>query len=241
MAKAMFVWLGSGRARKQGVSQKGQLMDRAARAGLPVPAGAILLDPFYRLAIAENMARVEQERVTIVDPELLHNTLRYSVRLPRFDHPITVSPLFDEDEWYDSPLNGNETDFGNARDLARVLAQVWTAYHKNKPVARYDVLLMEKVEPNQSGVVISRDDDEFDSMILDGSPVNELDQRIPKGIDLPRLQRFQLPKSNRLPFERRLQMLLGGVRRTFGAGDWRIDWADDGHICWLLMVSAAQK
>jgi hypothetical protein len=32
-------------------------------------------------------------------------------------------------------------------------------------------------------------------------------------------------------------MLLGGVRRTFGRGDWSIKWADDGRICWLLEVT----
>jgi hypothetical protein len=34
----------------------------------------------------------------------------------------------------------------------------------------------------------------------------------------------------------RLQQLLRGVRRTFGQGNWQIDWLDDGRICWLIQI-----
>lgn len=238
MAKSMFIWLGSGRARRQGVNQKGQLIDRAARAGLPVPPGAILLDPFYRLVLAEKIGRVEHGRVVIADPELLHNTLIHSVRLPRFERPVTFSPLFDVDDQLELQKSIAAGDLSFAAETAKGLAKVWTTYLEVELSVRCDVLLMEKPDQIRAGIALSPAGQDFDKVILHTQPVDELDQQGTQPRDLPRLRRFHLPAQDRPPYERRLQMLLRGIRHTFGTGNWRIEWVDDDQICWLLMVTA---
>ena len=65
---------------------------------------------------------------------------------------------------------------------------------------------------------------------------------------LPQLQAGEWPTSTE-PFARRLQLLLRGVRRTFGPGnsatdwrgDWDIEWADDGEVCWLVQIRPATR
>jgi rifampicin phosphotransferase len=54
---------------------------------------------------------------------------------------------------------------------------------------------------------------------------------------LPQLRSGERADENLPGFARRLQMLLRGVRRTFGRGAWRVEWADDGEVCWLLQVN----
>src|SRR5690554_4489859 len=93
MSRLLFVWLGSNRARKRGVSAPGVLLDRAARAGLPVPAGAILLDDVYRLALDEGAAIVSDGRVIVPDPAWLHDLLYQGVRFPVIDAPVAVRPV----------------------------------------------------------------------------------------------------------------------------------------------------
>ena len=58
----------------------------------------------------------------------------------------------------------------------------------------------------------------------------------PASFVIDRLRAFQRTSGEMPPFARRLQKLLRGVRRTFGRGDWCIEWADDGEICWLVQV-----
>jgi hypothetical protein len=92
----MFVWLGSGRARRNGVGLKGRLLDEAARARLPVPGGAIVLDAFYRFACREGLVVERDGRPEIPDPPYLSNTLYYGMRLPRFNRPVIIRPAFSQ-------------------------------------------------------------------------------------------------------------------------------------------------
>lgn len=235
----MFIWLGSGRARKHGVSEKGQLLDKAAQAGLPVPHGAILLDSFYRFLVEEQVVQVTNRNVTISDPELLHNTLFFSVRLPRFDHPVVLSPILDSVLLSDSSMVIPGVDLKQTGTTAHALEKVWTIYESNDPSTRRDVLLIERPKIRIGGIATSREGGETDQVKIFETPDNEQfdNRKTGKQIELPHLKRFQAPDSNRPPYERRLQMLLRGVRRTFGEGDWMIDWADDGRICWLLTAA----
>ncbi len=56
-----------------------------------------------------------------------------------------------------------------------------------------------------------------------------------KNLQLP-ITSYQLPINYQSPFALRLQRLLHDVRRTFGLGDWDIEWADDGIRCWLVQI-----
>ncbi len=225
MTTPMFIWLGSGRARRRSVGQAARLLDEAANAGLPVPAGAVVLDEFYRRALETGLAAADGRRVIIPDPELWHNTLHLSAHLPRFLRPVAVYPVLGED----APLAGLPAlDFGQAPVAARAFAAAWSALAAAE-APRRDVLVMETVPTDCAGtattVAAAEAPDDLITLGRDGAalPLAQLRGRRGPDKDLP-------------PYARRLQQLLRGARRTLGPGTWRVAWADDGRICWLTRV-----
>jgi hypothetical protein len=227
MGTALFVWLGAGRTRRRKVTARGVYLDRAAQAGLPVPPGAILLQELYETFTAKGLVENRQGRALIPDPELLHNTLFYSVRLPRFMRPVAFIPLF-APEPGPLVLPHPPVDTTDAGEVARALAALWSEA-PNRPDSRADILLMEWIEGEVAGRACSLAADETDRVAMAGQPP----------ASLPRLRGWLKPAADAPPYARRLQMLLGGVRRTFGRGNWAIDWVDDGEICWLRDLSVA--
>lgn len=224
MSTSLFVWLGSGRARRRQVAPAGQWLDEAARAGLPVPPGAILLDEFWRLCLAKGLAARRGGRVLAPDAELLHNTLFYSVRLPRFTRLVTVRPI------EATPAN-RAIDAADAPALTQALAAAWAAHPDDPAPGRHDVLVMEQVAASHSGFATCLQAVEHDEVVLASEgPASFL--------SLDRLRPRQATNETS-PFARRLQMLLRGIGRTLGPGDRVIHWADDGHICWLTGVLPA--
>lgn len=224
MSTSFFVWLGSGRARRRKVAPAGQWLDGAARAGLPVPPGAILLDEFFHLCLDKQLAAQRGETVRIPDAELLHNTLFYSVRLPRYERPVTVVPV-------ESVTVNRAVDADDAQALTKALADAWAA----RPVAaagRNDVVIMEQVTATSSGIATCL-------LAAEGDEVRTTSGEPGSSLWLPRLRPRQAAGGALPPFARRLQMLLRGVGRTLGPGDRIVYWADDGHICWLTGVLPA--
>jgi pyruvate,water dikinase len=232
MVTALFVWVGSGRARRRKVGPQGARLDRAAYAGLPVPPGAILLDEFLRVCLREGLAEWGEGRVFIPDPELLHNTLIHSVRLPRFDRPVTLSGLSSPDAAHRGAAEAQSLsraiDLNDAGQTAAALAALWSAALR-QPAARGDVLALERVDALWAGRARTSP--------IEPEDLVEIDEPAASVHALPQLRGFRTADVDRPPHARRLQMLLGGVRRTFGRGDWSIKWADDGRICWLLEVT----
>ena len=223
----MFVWLGSGHARKRGVKDKGfELLDEAARAGLPVPAGAVLLDEFYRFAIDKDLAQPDGRRVVIPDAELWHNTLRYSIRLPRFGRPVCLRAA---NGLTVGQAAAPATDFDDPLSAASAVAAAWSTWPANG-AARRDVLLIEAIPAAVAGTATS----------TTGATADPVRLRERSGfghsLTLARLDGWRRPDVSLPPYARRLQQLLRGARRTFGPGNWQVDWADDGQVCWLLGV-----
>lgn len=221
MPKLMFAWLGSGRTRKRDVDAGAQALDRAARAGLPVPAGAVLLDEFFRLALDNRLLMSAGERVVVAEPDALWATIFESVRLPHFDRPVEVRPATPAAGEGPQPPAGVDTADPTA--FGRALAAAWSI---GGPSPRRDVVLLETVEAVAEGTAVSRtaeDEDEITQLPL-----------APHA--LPRLEGWRRPDETRAPHEQRLQMLLRGVRHSLGRGDWAIAWADDGRVCWLRAV-----
>lgn len=229
MYKPMFVWLGSGRARKRGVGGDGRFLDEATRAGLPVPAGAVVLDEFYRFGRESGLVAGSAERPFIPDTELWHNTLFHSVRLPPFTRPVIVRPSFSAARVGESADNSSARraiDLNDPDAAAAALAAAWASAHQSG-AARADVLIVEMLPAAQGGwVMLGEDADQ----LLPGP------DGLPDGL-LPRLPGRAAPDATLPPFARRLQMLLRGVRRTFNPAPPRVAWADDGAICRLLGIA----
>ncbi|MCL4267030.1 MAG: hypothetical protein KJ069_27875 [Anaerolineae bacterium] len=222
MALYHFVWLGSKRAKKNGVAEKGWRLDMAARAGLPVPGGGILLDNFYWLAVHEEVIQMVDGRPHIPSPPALFDLLYTAVRFPQLDKPCIIRPLFTDVETAVSPQFA--VPMADPVALAAALGQLWQAAPPDD-TGRHDLLIQEMVAIAVEGTAVTTTDHLTDA-------VSYLD----KAIDLPQLSGWQRPDPALPGHLRRLQQLLRGVRRTFGAGEWQVHWMDDGRVCWLLAV-----
>lgn len=222
--KAHFVWLGAKRAAKRGVGAKGALLDQATRAKLPVPAGGILLHEFYE-ALLENEILVWQNgRCHIPHPPDLYASLYSAARFPQLDKPIAVRAAFTAPRSTASAqLDVNPQD---AVVLTTALCQVWSLIPADAPQRR-DVLLMEMVTAQHSG---------WAQTAVSASDTAQVETQDFASL-LPHLGKWQRPDAALPPYAQRLQQLLRGLRRTFGAQAWRVVWADDGRICWLLQLT----
>ncbi len=231
-----FVWLGSGRTRKFDLTDKPRLLDKAARAGLPVPNGGLLLDLFFWLAWEEGLAREENGAVVIPDPAALLDLLYKTVRFPRLDKPLAVRSCFPDSIPGQVYLNVRPDD---AKALSRALSQIWTAVPPHKDFSR-DVLLMEMVNTQTAGAAVtdsSADSDQY-SVFSGQYSVFSGQWSVVSGqwSALPRAGWFGRSKGDLPDYGRRLQKLLGGARRTLGKGKWEVTWGDDGRICWILQI-----
>lgn len=206
------------------MAEKGWRLDMAANAGLPVPNGGILLDDFYWLAVQQEVVIVEEDgRHHIPSPQALHDLLYTAVRFPKLDNPCALRPLFVCPETACPPCH--HINVRDATALSIALCRLWTAVPPTDETCRRDLLIQEMVIPMVEGTAVSLPASNMD-ILKDNS----------QSIELPRLSRWARPKPDTADYVQRLQMLLRGLRRTFGDEAWKISWADDGRICWLLQI-----
>ncbi|HUM71179.1 MAG TPA: hypothetical protein PLK31_20295, partial [Chloroflexota bacterium] len=204
---------------KNGVAEKGWRLDMAARAGLPVPNGGILLDNFYWLAVQDEVVQMMDGRAHIPAPPALFDLLYTAVRFPPLDKPCIIRPLFGMAVPPQLHVN-----MSAPVTLAATFSQLWQA----APAAeenRHDLLVQEMVGIQVEGTAVTITNQATDAISF-----------ADKAITLPQLSGWSRPDTA-LPLHlRRLQQLLRGVRRTFGDGVWQVQWADDGRVCWLLGI-----
>jgi hypothetical protein len=227
-----FVWLGAGRAKKRGVARRGRQLDAAARAGLPIPEGAILLDELFRIFLQEGVVEQVGEKVVVPDPIWLLEVLYRDVRFPHLKTKadLCVIPADDYAGLLSQEDMVHEVDLENAPQLAGALSKVWSF-----PIVdgkfRRDVSVVSSIQGEVVGRVLSFAEGSDDLVtILSGYAEEE--------IHLTRLGRWDRPSQEFPPFARRLQMLLRGVRRTLN--DPRtVDflWRDDGKVCWISLFN----
>jgi rifampicin phosphotransferase len=176
-----YVSLGSGQAASLGIGNKGALLDRAARAGLPVPKGLILLDSAWQQALAAGLVTLQDKTVLLPDPAglikyLQLDPLNYSSlqTLPRPSTPdpyprslLAVRSAFSAEDRADESLAGFFTsrlfvDPTDPAQLAGALADVWASALKQPGDFRRDVLIMAMVAAQHAGVAFTERDFEDD-------------------------------------------------------------------------------
>jgi hypothetical protein len=176
-------------------------------------------------------------------PQALYDTLYETARFPRLDKPVAVRTAFSQGQQADQGAGRSTVklsiDFSNPTCLAQSLCQIWSSPEWRQGEWRRDVLVMEMVRGQVSGVAFTEqayEDDlvnyEVTATAANVTPEDSTDRRLL----LPKLRAWE-PATKDVPaFARRLQKLLRGLRRTFGGRDWIIEWIDDGQICWLIQV-----
>ncbi len=246
MQKTPFVWLGSKRARKRKVGGKGRLLDAAASAGLPVPAGAIILDECYQLLLREEVITSDGGAIKVPDPGFLFDTFYQAIRFPRMKNKVAVRPAFSTVNEAHSPIDHCfppqlSVDLSDPLQLAGGLSSIWSAALEwqndlpaDSPALRRDLLIMEMVNVDVSGTAISRKDEIQDIVQISSATESST-------LNLPRLRRWKSPSAGLPAHAQRIQRLLRGIRRTFGDKVWQVDWIDDGRICWILQLQPIRE
>lgn len=206
------------------VGPKAALLSRCAGAGLRVPAGAVLLDADGTEPTTAALGPLRPgEQVALrsafgVEDGAVHSAAgRYTSVL----HVSTDDPAA----------------------LTGALHAVWAS----GPGTRRDLLVMRMVDAVHAGVAVLQEDFEDDLVEAVEGTAEDLVGGTATDVRrllVPRLRhswerahrgsdhwRTPLP-----PWAMRLARLLRGVRRVVRTGDWDVEWADDGRVCWLLQV-----
>jgi rifampicin phosphotransferase len=240
MKKLPFAWLGSKRAQKQGAGDKASLLDLGRRLGLPVPEGVVLLHRLYALLLEAGVIVKENGRIHCPDPVWLKQVLTADVRLPLLSGPMVVRAAFATPDSRSAAAIAPQLDvnFDDSQAVADALCDLWTAVSEQPDTFRRDLIIQKPVSIRNEGVLFS-DPAYQDDLVCSGQYSLFSDQYSGDGeqVLLPQLRRGEQAEAGIPPFGQRLQMLLRGVRHTFGQGAWRVEWADDGQICWLLQIN----
>lgn len=201
--------LGSGRLGGYGAGPKAALLDHAARHGVAVPRGVVLLDG------------TPPERVASVLSEI--GTTTFAVRSAFAAEDGATESLAG---WFTSTLRVPAGAVVGAIDGVRASAERRTGSF------RLDVLVMAMVDARHAGVAFSEPGTYDDVVNVTTGTAERLVAGDEAGerVLLARLE----PAAKGWP--RRLQRLLRAVRRVFGDEPWDVEWADDGRTCWLVQV-----
>lgn len=239
MYRTPFIWLGSGRTKRRGTGGEALWLDTAAAAGLPVPAGAVVLDELYQLLLSEEAIQFSAGAGMDCDCRLISHILFDAVRFPRLEYPIMVRSLFANTTARPLPnpsIVRASIDPPVTDQLAKALADAYgyamrweSANGAGSGVARRDLLVMEMVKEARVGTVISLPASEYDL-------VQTQDHGSGGVRELPRLRAWRLPDKTVSLQNQRLQRLMRGIRRTLKDRGWSVQWADDGRICWLTGI-----
>lgn len=202
--------LGDGLAGALGVSSKAAWLDRARQAGLPVPEGWIVLagaaGPFD---------------------------------LPATEGLWAVRSAFAAEDGAQESLAGFFASALRvaAQDVNQAIERVRASAARRAGSFRRDVLICRMVDARHAGVAFTQRDFEDDLVNYTlGTGERLVSGEIPgEACELPKRHRGERG-SALTAFAPRLQALLRRVRELFGEGDWDVEWADDGRVCWLLQV-----
>lgn len=243
----LYIKLGSGQAERHHVGNKGALLDKAVRAGLPVPDGIILMDTTWDQALLLGYVEVGQNQLEVVDAEAFIAFLN----LPAFKGKVAVRSAFsaeDSDDYsfagyFETVLN---VDPGDPDALSNALMKVWNSSIRHahllpdRLALRRDILIMEMVGATRAGVAFTEREHEDDLVnytngIADRLVAGEIEG---ESLRLPKLRGWEkrLPGQRLADWQWRLQKLLRDVRRWIGNADWDVEWVDNGTRCMLVQL-----
>lgn len=213
-----------------GVAPKAQLLNLAVRAELPVPNGIVILD--------DTWARLQGWGVLVIDGDDVHVTngmfFLEAMALHKLKRTVVVRRAFSGQSSELSKTSELIVAPDETEKLIRTLIAVWQSGAGD--ATRRDIIVMEYVAGMNKGDVRLGNDASADSATTTDCATEQTTT-----VELLQLSRWQRPTANE-PMLRRLQQLLRGVRRSFGREQIaRIEWIDDGKVCWLVQVDAADS
>ena len=229
----IFIPIGSGNIQSPKYGFKAKGLDFAAKNKISVPKGYLLSHEILR-----NFKHESLEIITLI---------KKIQELP-IQNSFSIRSSFSIEDQKENSLAGMfetvlSVNKNNSEQITDALKKVLNSSENKKGDFRKDVLLMEMVPSNYSGVAFTESEHEddwvnwtrgFGSKLVSGEVPGEI-------ISIPKLKKWDIlktknPNLKNIEFYTRLQALLKNVRTVFGEKEWDIEWADDGIKCWLLQI-----
>jgi rifampicin phosphotransferase len=132
-------------------------------------------------------------------------------------------------------------DGSEVSEVAGAVARVRASGRER--TARRDVIIMRMVNAEHAGVAFTEREHEDDLVnAVNGTAEELLAGRVQgHSTELPRRRRGETTDASLPPWAQRLQGVLQLVRdlarvNRWGSGDWDVEWADDGTVCWVVQL-----
>ena len=241
--KLNFVRLGSRYStfRKLSIGNKAALLNHAVKSDLPVPNGVLLPSGAWERMIDDGLISLRGRDVIIEAADEVVE--RFALNGLRKD--VAVRSAFSAEDRPDQALAGFfktilHVDHTDRDAILRALVEVWQSGNLREGDFRRDMLVMEMVDAQVAGVAFTQRDFQDDLVnFTEGTGDKLVSGEVAGGsLLMPKLQGYEQPTFVENGWQRRLQSLLRGVRRSFNlkGTEWDIEWADDGKKCWLLQI-----
>lgn len=200
------------------------MLHRAALAGVAIPYGIVVPDAsFENWCAAEYPLPVELQSTMLV--------IRSAFR-------TEDAPRDSRTGEFTSVLRVASAD---RAALAAAVAQVRGT--GERAVTQRDLIVMRLVEARHAGVAFTEREHEDDLVNMVVGTAEELLAGKVSGqtLDIPRCRRGEPTDLLLPPWAQRLQQVLQLVRdlsgvNRWGSGDWDVEWADDGAVCWVVQL-----
>lgn len=203
---------------------KALMLHRASIAGLPVPASVVIRDDMFTAWCDARCPLPEALRAT-----------RLAVR----------SAFASEDAEHDSHAGAYASVLRVPGDdpAAIEVAAIRVRASGQLTSQRRDVLVMQLVDATHAGVAFTEREHEDDLVnFVTGTAEHLLAGRVSgEAMEIPRCRRGEPTDATLPPWAQRLQRMLQQVRELsrvnrWGSGDWDVEWADDGDVCWVVQL-----
>ena len=218
------VVLGGNDGRASDTAPKAAMLHRAALAGVAIPSGVVVRDGDYA--------------AWCVEGHPLPDDLRSSVLAVRSAFSTEDNPRLSHAGMFDSVLRVAGDD---SRAIAAAAAQVRES--GDGVAVRRDLIVMKLIEAKHAGVAFTEREHEDDLVnLVPGTAEDLLTGKIPgQTLDIPRCRRGEETDVLLPSWAQRLQRVLQLVRdlanvNRWGSGDWDVEWADDGNVCWVVQL-----
>ncbi len=221
---APYALIGGGDRRALDCAPKGAMLHRAARAGVAIPDAVVIPDADFADWMAAGC---------ILPPQLRDGLL------------VIRSAFSSEDGSHHSVAGAFASVLRVPADNRVRLAEAAVAVRASGEGAGVtrDLLVMRLVDARHAGVAFTEREHEDDLVnMVDGTAEDLLSGRVSgQTLDIPRCRRNESGTTLLPAWAQRLQRVLLLVRdltraNRWGTGDWDVEWADDGAVCWVVQL-----
>ena len=216
--------LGGNSSRAADTSPKAAMLHRAALAGVTIPSAVVVPDREYGAWCAEGCP--------------LPDDLRSSLLAVRSAFSDEDNPRTSNAGVFTSMLRipgSNPAAIAEAASLVRASGE--------NIALRRDVIVMKLIEAKHAGVAFTEREHEDDLVnLVAGTSEDLLTGKVAgQTLDIPRCRRGEDTDTLLPSWAQRLQRVLQLIRELsnvnrWGSGDWDVEWADDGKVCWVVQL-----